>query len=86
MSYSCYQEYVPVSGCDKTPVSSPRASEFLCGAGRSPWQLPRQANKVEPEAHLVTSHYNISSLSEGDCHLSITVMETRRTEERNPGK
>ena len=36
-------------GCDKTPVHLPRASEFLCGASRSPRQLVHWASKVEPE-------------------------------------
>ena len=34
------------SGCDKTPVCLPRASEFLCWASRSPWQLAQWARKI----------------------------------------
>ena len=62
-----------VAGHDKTPVRLARASEFLCRASRSPWQLAHWASKVEPETiktyerNLVTSHYDTSSLSEDYC-------------------
>ena len=73
-----------VTGCDETPVRLPRASDFLCGASRSPWQLAHRTSKVDPET--IKMYYDISSLLEDDCLLSVTVREKRHTDERNPGK
>ena len=40
---------IPRSGHNKTPVCLPGASEFSCGASRSPWQLAHRASNVAPE-------------------------------------
>ena len=60
-----------IPGCKKIPACLPNASKFLCWSSRSPCQLACQASKVEPD--LVTSHCNISSLSEDNCLLLFTV-------------
>ena len=76
------ERYTKWTGRDKTPVRLPGANEFLCGASRSPWQLARRASKVEPETYLVTSHYNISSLSEDFCLLAFVVHSKGETAHR----
>ena len=40
------------AGRHKTPARLPGASEFLCGASRSSWQLARRASKVGPESKI----------------------------------
>ena len=48
-----YYNVIPWTTCllraRQNPVHLPGASEFLCGARRSPWQLACRASKVEPE-------------------------------------
>ena len=77
-------------GCDKNPCLIAWGKWVLVWGKQVLWPLARRASKVDPEiikwTHLVTSHYDILSLSEDDCLLLFTVREKQHTEERNSGK
>ena len=50
----------PLSGCDTTPVHLSGASELLCGASRSPWQLACRASKADSKnLHIYWLHTTI---------------------------
>ena len=47
LTTQCFTAHL--AGRNKTPARLPGASEFVCGASRSPWQLAHQTSKLDPE-------------------------------------